>query len=126
MTSIRTYDPAAAGTALPALPPLPIGALAVGVANLLQDAAQLPQPRYIALFDPEQITMQFPPAKPSMKAVTRWARRFGGIVTTETRQGTNGPETWCSTRFSYYGVTVKAYARIPAEPGQQLADQENP
>jgi hypothetical protein len=114
--TIRTYDPATAGPSLPPPPPLPIGALAVGVANLLQDAAQLPQPRYVALFDPEQITMQFPPAKPSMKAVSRWARRFGGIVTTETRQGKTGPETWCSTRFSYYGIPVKAYARIPATP----------
>jgi hypothetical protein len=116
VTSIHTYDPKTAGPALPELPPLPLGALAVGVANLLQDAAQLPQPRYIALFDPEQISMQFAPAKPSMKAITRWARRFGGIVTTETRPGKDGPETWCSTKFSYYGVCVQAYARIPAVP----------
>jgi hypothetical protein len=116
VTSIHTYDPETAGPALPELPPLPLGALAVGVANLLQDAAQLPQPRYIALFDPEQISIQFAPAKPSMKAITRWARRFGGIVTTETRPGNDGPETWCSTKFSYYGVCVQAYARIPAVP----------
>jgi hypothetical protein len=96
------------------LPPLPLGALAVGVANLLQDAAQLPQPRYVALFDPEQVSIQFAPVTASMKAITRWARRFGGVVTTETRPGQDGPETWCRTTFSYYGVTVKVYARIPA------------
>ena len=41
MTSIHTYDPAD-GPALPALPPLPIGVLAVGTAELLQQAADLP------------------------------------------------------------------------------------
>jgi len=51
-----------------------------------------------------------------VKAITRWARRFGGVVITETRQGQDGPETWCTAKFSYYGVTVKAYARIPADP----------
>lgn len=113
MVNTRPYDPKTAGPALPELPPLPLGALAVGVANLLEDAAQLPQPRYIALFDPQQISMQFAPAKPSMNAITRWARRFGGVVITEHRQGKGGPETWCSTKFSYYGVSVQAYARIP-------------
>ena len=43
MTSIHTYDPSH-GAALPELPPLPIGVLAVGTADLLQQAADLPQP----------------------------------------------------------------------------------
>ena len=72
------------------------------------------------------ISIQFPPAKPSMKAIARWALRFGGIVISEPRQGQDGPETWCRTEFSYYGVAVRAYARIPAQHGQHLADQENP
>jgi hypothetical protein len=114
MVNTRSYDPETAGPALPELPPLPLGALAVGVANLLEDAAPLPQPRYVALFDPEQISMQFAPAEPSVTAITRWAKRFGGVVVTEPRQGKGGPETWCSTKFSYYGVCVQAYARIPA------------
>ena len=42
MTSIHIYDPATRRPALPDLPPLPIGALAVGLANLLQEAADLP------------------------------------------------------------------------------------
>ena len=116
MTSIRTYDPTTEGPALPPIPPLPLGALAVGVANLLQDAAQLPQPRYVALFDPEQVSIQFAPVKPSLQAVARWARRFGGVVVTETRPSKDGPETWCTAKFSYYGVAVKVYARIPATP----------
>ena len=43
MTSIYIYDPSD-GTELPELPPLPIGVLAVGTADLLQQAADLPQP----------------------------------------------------------------------------------
>ena len=43
MTSIHIYDPSD-GAALPELPPLPIGVLAVGTADLLQQAADLPQP----------------------------------------------------------------------------------
>ena len=116
MVNTRPYDPTTVGPALPELPPLPIGALAVGVANLLEDAAQLPPPRYIALFVPEQVSMQFAPAEPSMKAITRWAKRFGGVVITEHRQGKSGPEIWCSTKFSYYGVSVQAYTRVPAAP----------
>ena len=113
MGSLNVYDPDS-GPALPELPPIPLGALAVGAANLLEDAAHLPQPRYIALFDPEQISMQFAPAKPSITAITRWAKRFGGVVTAQTRPGKGGPETWYSTTFRYYGVSVQAYARIPA------------
>ena len=48
MTSIHIYDPAD-GAALPELPPLPIGVLVVGTADLLQQAADLPQPRYISI-----------------------------------------------------------------------------
>ena len=113
MTTIHIYDPGNAGAALPALPPLPIGALAVGAQNLLQEAADLPAPCFIAIFDTQHIHVQFEPEQPSLKAVTRWALRFGGIVTTIPHQGENGPETWCSTEFSYYGVAVKAYAHIP-------------
>ena len=50
MTSIHIYDPSD-GAALPELPPLPIGVLAVGTADLLQQAADLPQPRYISIYD---------------------------------------------------------------------------
>ena len=116
MTSIDIYDPGDAGAALPALPPLPIGALAVGAQNLLQEAADLPAPCFIAIFDTQHIHVQFEPERPSLKAVTRWALRFGGIVTTLPQQGENGPETWCHTEFSYYGVAVRAYAHIPAAP----------
>jgi hypothetical protein len=114
MTSIRIYDPAA-DTGLPDLPPLPMGALAVGTVNLLQEAADLPQPRFIALFDTEHIHIQFGPERASLRAITRWALRFGGVVKSQPHQRDDGtPENWCSTEFGYYGVNVYAYAHIPA------------
>lgn len=115
MTTIRTYDPKD-GPALPELTPLPLGVLAVGTADLLQQAADLPQPIYITICDTQHIGVQFEAEQPSLKAVTRWALRFGGIITTVPHQGKDGPETWCSTQFSYYGLAVTAYAHIPAVP----------
>ena len=92
MTITRIYDPASAGTALPELPPLPIGALAVGAQNLLQEAADLPSPCYIAIFRTQHISVQFDGADPSsMRAVTRWALRFGGVVTSRALPGRARP-----------------------------------
>jgi hypothetical protein len=115
MTSIHIYDPARAGSALPELPPLPIGALAVGLVNLLQEAADLPAPTYISVSDTQHIGLQFAPAKASLRAITRWALRFGSVMTSKPQQGTTGTETWCRTHFDYYGVAVDAYAHIPAK-----------
>ncbi len=84
---------------------------------MLSDAADLPQPCYITIS--RQLAehhLQFAPAKASLKALTRWALRFGGVLTSQPHEGEHGPETWCSRDFDYYGVAVKAYAHIPAEP----------
>jgi hypothetical protein len=113
MTSIHTYDPSNPGAALPELPPLPIGALAVGTVNLLQEAANLPQPRHIDISHTQHVGIQFGPARSSLKAVTRWALRFGGVIISEPHQGQDGPQTYCHAEFSYYGVTVQVYAFIP-------------
>jgi len=95
--------------------PLPIGALAVGVQNLLQEAADLPAPCLVSIFDTQHISVQFDGADPSsMRAITRWARRFGGTVTSQPYQGKHGPETWHSTEFAYNGVPVRAYTHIKA------------
>jgi hypothetical protein len=115
MTNIRIFDPADAAGALPEFPPLPIGALAVGAQNLLQEAADLPSPCYVAIYDTQHISVQFGPDPSSLRAVTRWALRFGGVVISTPHQGQDGPETWCSTEFPYYGVSVRAYAHIPAQ-----------
>jgi hypothetical protein len=114
MTSFHTYDPAIGGAPLPDLPPLPIGALVVGAKNLLQEAADLPDPRSVAIYDTEHISVQFEPDPSGLRAVTRWALRFGGVVVSEPYQGDDGPQTWCRTEFGYYGVSVQAYALIPA------------
>ena len=59
--------------------------------------------------------MQFAPEQPSMRAITRWARRFGGVVTSQPGTATTAPRRGAG-EFNYYGVAVKAYARIPAAP----------
>ena len=51
-----------------------------------------------------------------MRAITRWALRFGSVVTSEPHQGKDGPETWYRTEFDYFGIAVTAYAHIPAGP----------
>ena len=115
MTSIYIYDPKEPGAALPELPPLPIGALAVGLVNLLEEAASLPQPRYIDISETQHIGVQFAACQASLRAVTRWALRFGGVIISEPHQGRDGPQTYCHAEFRYYGVEVQAYAFIPAE-----------
>ncbi len=115
MTSIHIYDPAS-GPALPDLPTLPIGVLAVGVVDLLQQAADLPRPIYIAIFRTQSISIQFAKEQASAQAVTRWAARFGSIMTSQPGQGQDGTETWYRTDFDYHGIAVIAYAHIPAAP----------
>ena len=116
MTSIHIYDPSD-GAALPELPPLPIGVLAVGTADLLQQAADLPQPALRHSSTTTQgVSFQFAPEQASVRAITRWALRFGSVVTSEPHQGKDGPETWHRTDFDYFGIAVTAYAHIPAGP----------
>jgi hypothetical protein len=114
MTSIRIYDPGD-GAELPELPPLPIGVLVVGTADLLRQAADLPQPRYITISATQSVDFQFAPEQASVRAITRWALRFGSVMTTQPHQGKDGPETWCRTDFGYFGIAVTAYAHIPDE-----------
>ena len=106
MTSIHIFDPSD-GAMLPELPPLPIGVLAVGTADLLQQAADLPQPHYITISDTQRADFQFAPEQASVRAITRWALRFGSVVTTQPHQGRNGPETWHRTDFGYFGMALR-------------------
>jgi len=116
MTSIRTYDPGD-GPALPELPPLPIGVLVVGTAELLQQAADLPQPRHIFIYQHGQaVSMQFAPEQASIRAITRWALRFGSVLTSQPGDRNDRPGTWYQADFDYYGIAVSAYAHIPAAP----------
>lgn len=115
MTSIRICDPKD-GAALPELPPASIIILAVGTAELLQQAADLPQPVCVFIYDHQCVSVQFAKEQASVRAITRWALRFGSVVTSEPHQGKDGPETWYRTDFGYFGIAVTAYAHIPAAP----------
>jgi hypothetical protein len=111
------YDPENPGAALPELPPLPIGSLVVGALNLLDEAADLPQPRHLTVCDAQAIIVQFDEDPASLRAITRWALRFGGVLVTQPHHDENGMVTYCHTEFSYYGVATTAYAFLPAPPG---------
>ena len=115
MTSIYTDDPDD-GAELPELPPLPISILVLGTADLLQQAADLPQPRYITISATQSVDFQFAPEQASVRAIARWALRFGSVITSQPGEGRDGPETWHRADFDYAGIAVTAYAHIPAAP----------
>ena len=115
MTTIYIYDPKAVAE-LPELPPLPIGALVVGTFNLLEQAADLPQPRYLTVSDTQNVCFQFPDDKASRKALNQWALRFGGDADHPPARGQGRPRDAVPPgQFDYYGVAIEAYAFIPAE-----------
>jgi hypothetical protein len=116
MTSIRAYDPASAGAVPPELPPMPIGVLAVGTAELLQQAAGLPAPTSVTMYDDGGITVQFARHADSIRAITGWARRFGSITTSHPGKVQSDTGTWHVTDFDYYGIAVHAFAFVPAAP----------
>ena len=115
MTSIYYIYDLQDGAALPELPPMPIGVLVVGTAELLQQAADLPQPIYLSIHQNQHVGLQFAREQASRPAITRWALRFGGVVTSHPGPGHDGPEILCQARFGYYGITVTVYAHIPAQ-----------
>ena len=115
MTSINTYDPAW----FPewwADPPLPIVALVVGTLNLLEEAADLPQPVYVTVSSTQSIDLQFPAARSSYRSITRWALRFGGVLTSKrVKDDSTGRRTLCQAEFGYHAIRAEAYAIIPAD-----------
>ena len=117
MTSIHAYDPTTLNTTLAELPPLPMAALTIGVCNLLQDGADLPQPCYVSVSQTGQrIDLQFPGKQPSRRTIGQWAHRFGSTVTTDPHHDERGQFTRLAATFGYHGLTVTAYAYIPAGP----------
>ena len=85
-----------------------------GALDLLTQAHDLPQPRYITVSRTQCIDLQFAPDNSGVAAVTRWAMRFGGVLTSEPHEGSNGPHIHCEVQFDFYGVRIEAYAIIPA------------
>ena len=122
MTSIHVYDPAD-GAVPPELPPLPIGHLAAGTAELLQQAADLPQPACIFIYDHQAVSMQFAKEQASAQAVTRWAHRFSTTVASHPGPGHDGPETLYQADFDYHGIAVTTYAHVPATPAGTVQAQ---
>ena len=51
-----------------------------------------------------------------MRAITRWALRFGSVVTSQPAPGQERPRDLVPHRFDYFGIAVTAYAHIPAAP----------
>jgi hypothetical protein len=116
MTSTHVYDPSMS-PALPELPSPPIGVLAVGTAELLQQAADLPQPVCIFIYHTQHVSVQFAKEQASVQAVNRWAHRFGSVVTSQLgKDKDGGTETWYRTDFDSYGIADSAYAHIAAAP----------
>ena len=58
----------------------------------------------------------FASAQASVRAITRWAARFGSVMTSQPGKGTDGTETWYRTDFGYYGLDRHGLRHIPAAP----------
>ena len=116
MTSTHIiYDLNGAEHASEKLTPLPMAGLVIAAWNLLEQAADLAQPVDVTVCDLQHIDLQFAPDPSSSRAITLWALRFGGVLTSEPHQTERGPQTWCRVQFDYYGIAVKAFAHIPAQ-----------
>ena len=73
MTSIRHPRPDSDGTALPELPPAcrsPRWRSAPPTCS--SEAADLPQPGSIFIYDHQAVSLQFAPEQASVRAITRW------------------------------------------------------
>ena len=90
----------------------------IGVCNLLQDRSR-PAPallRHRCRRPASRSTCSSPGKQASLRAITGWAHRFGSVVTKHPHHDERGQFTRVTATFGYYGLTVKAYAYIPAAP----------
>ena len=97
------------------LPPLPIGALVIGTADLLRQACDLPQPCALTVRNSQLIELHFDGNAAGIAAVNRWALRFGGLLERKPCNGIYGPFDLHQVIFDFYGVTVEAYTVIRPE-----------
>jgi hypothetical protein len=113
MGSLHPFDPGS-GPAVPDLPPISIGALAVGLSDLFRQADGLVLPRHVIITESAQeFALQFAPVTDSVKVVMSWATRFGGVVDSHVCTPDGQPHRHITLTFGYYGVTVEAYTFIP-------------
>jgi hypothetical protein len=93
--------------------------LARAAADLLEHAADsgLPVPDMARLSTGgQEVSVSFPGRKETFRTLAQWAERFGGTVTGEPYTREDGEQSvYCQVRFPYLGVSVEAYAFIPAD-----------
>lgn len=114
------YDPGDV-PAVPDIPPISVGALAVGLTDLFGRAEGLVLPRTVVINETAQeflLAFAFDPD--SAKVITSWAIRFGGVVDSHVCDAPGSPHRHICLTFDYFGVQVDAYTFIP------LTGQENP
>jgi hypothetical protein len=101
--------------AAPELPSISIAALAVGLSDLLRAADGLGLPHMAIIHESTRhYSLQFAPEHASLKALARWAHRFGGVLVSENRLNANHQAcTYAGVSFDYSGVEVGAYAYVP-------------
>jgi hypothetical protein len=86
----------------------------VGLADLLRAADGLGLPHYAAIPTPGYLSLQFAPEPASLKAIARWAQRFGGVLVGDNRLNHRNQEcTYAAVTFDHSGVEVCAYAYVP-------------
>ena len=107
------YDPAN-GPAVPDLPPINIGALAIGLGNMFGRAKGLVLPRTVVINETAQeFLLAFASDPDSARVITSWAIRFGGVIESHVCKVPGTPHRHVTVTFDYYGVQVDAFAFIP-------------
>jgi hypothetical protein len=93
--------------------------LTQATADLLKQAddSGLPAPANIALYQScQEARLGFRGERESFHTLADWAVRFGGTVTGEPYTHNDGElSVHCEVKFPYQGLTVEAYAYIPAD-----------
>lgn len=97
----------------------PLPALAqIGADLLVQaDYKNLPAPNYVTLSHGGQsISLGFGRDLEACHALAQWAAEFGGTVTGQPHESSDGqPQVYCQVTFRYGGAKVQLSAFIPAE-----------
>jgi hypothetical protein len=119
MGSLYPFDPTV--PAVPDIPPISIGALSVGLTDLICKANGLVLPQYATISEATQeFALKFAPGADSAKVITSWAMRFGGVLESHICEQSGQPNRHVTLTFEYFGVSVDAYCYIP------LTRWENP
>ena len=96
---------------------LSLASLTADAADILRCNADLPQPAAVSVDDSQRIELVFDPDPASYPALTAWARKHGGTLTSQRWHTHAGPPAnICRVQFPYHDAEVIAFAVIPAEP----------